>query len=203
MCLDAVRAALGTATTTIADTSNASESPFSKIGARVRLSTSRFKQLLQAQNTKWKLTDWDEQEVHKQRTEILASVEMLIKADCAARNASYEPKGRKFYKELCDVAESEKLIERMAVRLWTSPATLQDRELCFMINDAIRADDEARVTRAEDETPGRLAPATTLATMIQRHLKIGYNRAARIVDQMESRGVVGPADGARAREVLI
>ena len=41
------------------------------------------------------------------------------------------------------------------------------------------------------------------ASMIQREFKIGYNRAARILEFMEREGVVGPADGARPREVLV
>lgn len=41
------------------------------------------------------------------------------------------------------------------------------------------------------------------ASLLQRRLKIGYNRAARILDQMERAGLIGPADGAKPREVLV
>jgi S-DNA-T family DNA segregation ATPase FtsK/SpoIIIE len=40
-------------------------------------------------------------------------------------------------------------------------------------------------------------------SLIQRRFRIGYNRAARIVEKMETEGVVGPFDGVKLREVLI
>jgi S-DNA-T family DNA segregation ATPase FtsK/SpoIIIE len=40
-------------------------------------------------------------------------------------------------------------------------------------------------------------------SLLQRRLKIGYSRAARLVDELEAAGIVGPADGSKAREVLV
>jgi S-DNA-T family DNA segregation ATPase FtsK/SpoIIIE len=63
----------------------------------------------------------------------------------------------------------------------------------------------------EDDADALLTQAITIvrrsdkasASLLQRRLRIGYARAARILDQMEDRGIVGPADGSRFREVLV
>ena len=44
---------------------------------------------------------------------------------------------------------------------------------------------------------------TASTSSIQRRYQIGYNRAGRIMDQLESAGVVGPAQGGKPRQVLI
>ena len=41
------------------------------------------------------------------------------------------------------------------------------------------------------------------ATFLQRRLKVGYARAARLIEELEERGVIGPADGAKPRQVLV
>jgi S-DNA-T family DNA segregation ATPase FtsK/SpoIIIE len=40
-------------------------------------------------------------------------------------------------------------------------------------------------------------------SLLQRRLRIGYSRAARIIETMEEQGIIGPADGSRPRDVLI
>jgi S-DNA-T family DNA segregation ATPase FtsK/SpoIIIE len=55
------------------------------------------------------------------------------------------------------------------------------------------------------EDAARLLVATQQGStsLIQRKLKLGYNRAGRIVDQLEAAGIVGPFEGSKARQVLI
>src|SRR5690606_19543096 len=73
-------------------------------------------------------------------------------------------------------------------------------------------DEDAEGGQVEDELSDELydqALATVSEmkqvsiSMLQRKMRIGYNRAARMIERMERDGVVGPADGAKPREVLL
>ncbi|MEW5909052.1 MAG: DNA translocase FtsK [Thermodesulfobacteriota bacterium] len=64
-------------------------------------------------------------------------------------------------------------------------------------------DPEAHDERYDDAVALVTRTRQASISMIQRHLRIGYNRAARIVEMMEKEGVVGPSDGVKPREVLV
>ena len=65
-------------------------------------------------------------------------------------------------------------------------------------------DDDAEQDSMYDEAVRLVADTRRCSTSwLQRKLALGYNRAARIVETMERRGIVGPANGAKDREVLI
>ena len=78
-------------------------------------------------------------------------------------------------------------------------------------NQSVLEMKEESVVDEEDDYDERYDDAVALVTqtrtasisMIQRRLRIGYNRAARIIERMEREQVVGPSDGVKPREVLV
>jgi len=83
------------------------------------------------------------------------------------------------------------------------------------ILDIVREfEDDARVEIAEDLLADRdelfrqaaeivITNSAGSTSLLQRRLKIGYGRAARIIDQLHHAGVVGPADGSKPRDVMV
>lgn len=64
-------------------------------------------------------------------------------------------------------------------------------------------DDEEDDDLYEDAKQTVMEAGKASTSYIQRKLRVGYARAARLMDILESRGVIGPADGAKPREVLV
>jgi S-DNA-T family DNA segregation ATPase FtsK/SpoIIIE len=69
-------------------------------------------------------------------------------------------------------------------------------------------DDEEEVTEEDEELVEKFVEIMkqerrASTSMFQRRLRLGYSRAARIVDIMEKRGIIGPVNGAKDREILV
>ncbi|MBU1564214.1 MAG: DNA translocase FtsK 4TM domain-containing protein [Proteobacteria bacterium] len=75
----------------------------------------------------------------------------------------------------------------------------------------IEKDEDQDSAGGGDDFDDRYDEAVALVTqsgqasisMVQRRLRVGYNRAARMIEMMEKEGVIGPADGAKPREVIV
>ena len=66
--------------------------------------------------------------------------------------------------------------------------------------EEVSDDDEDLVTKCLEVVRQENRASTS---MLQRRLKLGYTRAARVMDILEQRGIVGPKDGAKDREILV
>ena len=87
-------------------------------------------------------------------------------------------------------------IEKLAAQEKGKKGSSSDGE-----NDGGGFSDEDEMLDAAIECVVEMGQAST--SLLQRKLKLGYARAARIIDQMEERGVVGPFEGSKPRQVLI
>ena len=64
-------------------------------------------------------------------------------------------------------------------------------------------DDDEEDDMYEDAKQAVMEAGKASTSYLQRKLRVGYSRAARLIDILEERGVIGPADGSKPREILL
>lgn len=99
---------------------------------------------------------------------------------------------------------SEEEVERVTSFLRQQGEPTYDDSILLPRGDETEPEEDAEQDPKYDEAVMVVAETRRCSTSwLQRKLGIGYNRAAKIVEMMEKRGLVGPAQGAKDREVLI
>ena len=100
---------------------------------------------------------------------------------------------------------SEEETERIIAFLKQQGAAEYDESVLKMVEeDAAGGEDgEAEYDEKYDEAVAVVTETGQASiSMVQRRLRVGYNRAARMIEMMERDGIIGPSDGSRPREVL-
>lgn len=80
------------------------------------------------------------------------------------------------------------------------PENFESGEDTDVDNDAIVSDEDPKII--SDAVNFAKISGKVSASLLQRHMRLGYSRAARLVDILEEMGVVGPADGSKPRDVI-
>jgi S-DNA-T family DNA segregation ATPase FtsK/SpoIIIE len=113
----------------------------------------------------------------------------------------------------CFIAPEE--IERVVEFVKTTGEAHYSDEVMEKIEESVREKEKgskAAIDAAPADDCDEMLPAAVevlletgqaSVSMLQRRLKLGYSRAARLVDQMEERGIVGPFEGSKPRQLLI
>lgn len=78
-----------------------------------------------------------------------------------------------------------------------------DESIVPEVDDSISEDQEPQDELYEQAVQIILEAKQASVSLLQRRMRVGYTRAARLIDSMEARGVIGPYEGSKPREVLI
>lgn len=101
---------------------------------------------------------------------------------------------------------SEQETERIIAFL-KEQGTAQYDETVMQVVEEAEEESENGAMEYDDKYDEAVAVVTETGqasiSMVQRRLRVGYNRAARMIEVMEKEGIVGPADGSKPREVLV
>lgn len=103
---------------------------------------------------------------------------------------------------------SDKEVERVVAHIKSLQSAQYDDDIMQKINSQTAAEPTKQNTNSDDDLlPQAIEMVLELgqasASLIQRKFKVGYSRAARILDQMESWGIVGTSDGSKPRQILV
>jgi len=102
-----------------------------------------------------------------------------------------------------DTSEVEKLSEYIGSQTGYSSAYILPEFSKDDVNEASNISLEDRDSMFEEAARVIVTNQQGSASLLQRKLKLGYNRAGRLIDQMEDAGIVGPFEGSKPRQVLI
>ncbi len=102
-----------------------------------------------------------------------------------------------------DTPEVERIVSYVGGQMGYSDAHILPEYISEEKNSSIDIDISERDALFKEAAEVIVTAQQGSASLLQRKLKLGYNRAGRIIDQMEAAGVVGPFEGSKARQVLI
>ncbi len=98
---------------------------------------------------------------------------------------------------------SEAEINRL-VKAWKNfESPCYDDNFLIPTEEAIAVEDEEYDEKYDEAIALVTSTGQASISMLQRRLRVGYNRSARMIEIMEREGIIGPADGVRPREVLV
>lgn len=137
--------------------------------------------------------------------DIVGAEKLLGKGDML-----YHPMGESKPIRVQGALVTDKEVERVVNVVKANSTADYDEDIMEHLENVHTGDDTEKDTDAGDademlpQAIEVILEANQASTsLLQRRLKLGYARAARIVDQMEARGIVGPSEGSKPRQILI
>jgi S-DNA-T family DNA segregation ATPase FtsK/SpoIIIE len=103
---------------------------------------------------------------------------------------------------------SDKEVESLVGFIKRDGGAVYDEEMIENVTTYVDDDDNGEYAEGDDEFTNDaidfiVSKEKASVSMLQRRFRIGYNRAARLMDELEQKGIVGPEDGSKPRKVLV